>query len=184
MCGLGTGASESSPRDSPGRVPTIWGQRENVNGTVISVDVTTSSGGRRAATQRTVDYELGGGTIKRCQLNSRGIKMADAESTTGESNEPAVIAHVNKIIEHVNETINVGAPSVAGMTTDEFLLDTIESSDEEPETMTAAPAGATTVAATAGAADDCSTVATVHHVEWRRASSTEPSLNGNYTPRM
>ena len=34
------------------------------------------------------------------------------------------------------------------------------------------------------AADDRSTVATVHHVEWRRASSTEPSLNGNYTPRM
>ena len=57
-----------------------------VNGTVVSVDASTSSGGRRAATLLTVDYELGGGTIKRCQLNSRGIKMADAESTTGESN--------------------------------------------------------------------------------------------------
>ena len=92
-------------------------------------------------------------------------------------------ALVNEIVGHVNETINVRAPSVAGMTTQE-LFDTIESSDEEPETSTAAPAVAKTVAATAGAADNCSTDATVHHVEWRRASSTEPSLNGNYTPRM
>ena len=84
-----------------------------VNGTVVSVDVTALSGGRRAATPLTVDYELGGGTIKRCQLNSRGIKMAFAESTTGESNEP-VTALVNEIVEHVNETINIGAPYVAG----------------------------------------------------------------------
>ena len=94
--------------------------------------------------------------------------MADAESITGESksNEP-VTALVNEIVELVNETINVGAPSVAGMTTQE-LLDTIESLDEEPETTTAASAVAATVAATAGAADDRSTgVATVHHVEWR-----------------
>ena len=114
-----------------------------VNGTVVSVDASTSSSGRRAATLLTVDYELGGGTIKRCQLNSRGIKMIDTESTAGESNEP-VTALVNEVVEHVNETINVGAPSVAGMTTQE-LLDTIESSDEEPETTIAAPAVAATV---------------------------------------
>ena len=64
------------------------------------------------------------------------------------------------------------------------MLGTIESSDEEPETTTAAPAVATTVAATSGAADDCSTIAAVHHVKWRMASSTKPSLNGNFTPRM
>ena len=69
--------------------------------------------------------------------------MADAESTAGESNKP-VTALVNEVVEHVNETINVGAPSVAGMTTQE-LLDTIESSDEEPETTIAAPAVAATV---------------------------------------
>ena len=59
------------------------------NATVVSVDAAASSGGRRAATLVTADYELGGGTIKRCQLNSRGIMMADAESTTGMSKEPA-----------------------------------------------------------------------------------------------
>jgi hypothetical protein len=110
--------------------------------------------------------------------------MADAESTTGESNEPAT-GLVNENVEHVNETIDVGAPSVAGLTTQE-MLDAIQSSDEEPEqaratveTTTAAPAVAATVAA-----DNRSTVATAHHVKWRRASSTEPSLNGNCTPRM
>ena len=86
--------------------------------------------------------------------------------------------------------INIGAPSVAGMTTQD-MLDAIQSSDEEPEqarvsveTTTAAPAVAATVAATAGTAYDRSTVATAHHVEWRRASSTELPLHGNYTPRM
>ena len=57
--------------------------------------------------------------------------MADAESITGVSNEP-VTALVNENVEDVNETINVGAPSVAGMTTQE-MLDAIQSSDEEPE---------------------------------------------------
>ena len=77
----------------------------------------------------TADYELGGGTIKRCQLNLRGIKMAVAELTTGESNEP-VTALVNETVEHVIEMINVGAPSVAGMTTTQEMLDVIQSSDE------------------------------------------------------
>ena len=161
-----------------------------VNGTVVSVDAAASSGGRKAATLITADYELGDGTIKRCQLNSRGIKMADAESTTGESNEP-VTALVNENVEHVNETIDVGAPSAAGMTTQE-MLDAIQSSDEEPvqarasvETTTAAPAVAATVAATpAIAAYDRSIVAFVHHVEWRRSSSTEPPLNGVVPPRL
>jgi hypothetical protein len=116
--------------------------------------------------------------------------MADAESTTGESNEP-VTALVNENVEHVNETIDVGAPSAAGMTTQE-MLDAIQSSDEEPvqarasvETTTAAPAVAATVAATpAIAAYDRSIVAFVHHVEWRRSSSTEPPLNGVVPPRL
>jgi hypothetical protein len=43
-------------------------------------------------------------------------RMADAELTTGMSNEP-VTTLVNENVEHVNETINVGAPSVAGITT-------------------------------------------------------------------
>ena len=83
--------------------------------------------------------------------------MADAESATGESNEP-VNALVIENVEHVNETIDVGAPSVAGMTTQE-MLDAIQSSDEEPqqarasvETTTAAPAAAATVAVAAVAA--------------------------------
>ena len=114
---------------------------------------------------------------------------ADAESTTGMSKEPATTL-VNENVEHVKETINVGVPSVAGMTTQE-MLDAIQSSDEEPEqarssveTTRAARAVDATVTAAAIATNDCSTVATVHHVEWRRASSTEHPLNGNHAPCM
>ena len=157
-----------------------------VNGTVVSVDAAASNGGRRAASLITADYDFGGGTIKSCQLNSRGVKMPDAELTTGVSNEP-VTTLGNENVEHVNETISVGAPSVASMTAQE-MLDAIQSSDEEPEqarasveTTTAAPAVAGTVAAAAIATNDRSTVATVHHAKWLRASSTEPPFNGNYT---
>ena len=52
------------------------------------------------------------------------------------------------------------------------------------ETTTAAPAVAGTVAAAAIATNDRSTVATVHHAKWLRASSTEPPINGNHTPRL
>ncbi len=126
-----------------------------VNGTVVSVDAAASSGGRKAATLITADYELGDGTIKRCQLNSRGIKMADAELTTGMSNEP-VATLVDGNVEHVNETINVGAPSVAGMTTQE-MIDAIQSSDDEPE-----QAQASVETTTAATTNNCSTFATVH----------------------
>jgi hypothetical protein len=152
-----------------------------VNGTVVSVDAAASSGGRRAATLITADYNLGGGTIKRCQLSSRGIKIADAELTTGMSKNEPVTTLVNENVEHVNDTINVGAPSVAGMTTQE-MLDAIQSLDEEPEQAQASVE--TTTAAAAIAANNLSTVAIVHHVEWRRASSTEPLFSGNHTPRM
>jgi hypothetical protein len=93
---------------------------------------------------------------------------------------------VNENVEHhVNETINVGAPSVAGLTTQETMLDAIQSLDEEPEQAQASVDTTTAaVAAAAIAAKDCSTVATVHHVKCRRASSTEPPFNGNYTPHM
>jgi hypothetical protein len=154
-----------------------------VNGTVVSVDAAASNGGRRAASLITADYDFGGGTIKSCQLNSRGVKMPDAELTTGVSNEP-VTTLGNENVEHVNETISVGAPSVASMTAQE-MLDAIQSSDEEPEQARASvettTAVAATVAAAAIAANNRSTVATVHHVKWRRASSTEPPFNGNYT---
>ena len=92
-----------------------------VKGTVVSDDVTTSRVGRGAATLLIIDYEIGVSTIKRCQLNSRGIKMAEAESTTGESNEPVTALLANEIAEHMNETISVGAPFVASMTTQELL---------------------------------------------------------------
>ncbi len=71
------------------------------------------------------------------------------------------------------------------------MLDAIHSSDEEPEqaqasveTTTAAPAVAATVAAAAIATNNRFTVATVHHVKWRRASSIESPFNGYHTPRM
>ena len=66
------------------------------------------------------------------------------------------------------------------------MLEAIQSLDEEPEQVqvsvetmrTAAPAVAATVAVAAIlAAYNCSTVGTVHHVKWTRASSTEPPLN-------
>ncbi len=97
---------------------------------------------------------------------------------------------MNENVEHVNESINVGAPSVAGMTTQE-MLDAIQTSDEKPEqaqssveTTRAARAVAATVTAAAIATNDRSTVATVHHVEWQRVSSTEHPFNGSHTPCM
>ncbi len=152
-----------------------------VNGTVVSVDAAPSSNGKRAVTLIMADYELGGGTIKRCQLNSRGVKMAEAETTRGESIE-SVIALGIKNVEPMSETIEVGAPSVAGISNQE-MLDALQSSDEEPaeaggsvETPTVAPP----VALPAVAACYQTTVATVHYVEWQRASSTECPLNGSH----
>ena len=150
-----------------------------VNGTVVSVDAAPSSNGKRAATLITAEYELGGGTIKRCQLNSRGVKMAEAETTTGECIE-SVIALGIENFEPVSETIEVGAPSVAGISTQE-MLDARQSSDEEPEE---AGGSVETTTAAPVAARYRTTVATVHYVERQRASSTEPPLNGSHTSRI
>ena len=94
-----------------------------VNGTVVSVDAAPSSNGKRAATLITADYELGGGTIKRCQLNSRGVKLAEAESTRDETNKPVTELGTGNV-EPTNEAIEVGAPSNAGVSTQQ-MLDTL-----------------------------------------------------------
>jgi hypothetical protein len=56
-----------------------------VQGTVVSVDAIQAGNGKRAATYITAEYELGGGTIKRMQLNSRGVKLAEGATTTSVS---------------------------------------------------------------------------------------------------
>jgi hypothetical protein len=70
--------------------------------------------------------------------------MAEAETTKGESIE-SVIALGIENVEHMNRTIEVGTPSVAGMSNQE-KFDALQSSDVEPEeaggsveTTTAAP---------------------------------------------
>ena len=76
--------------------------------------------------------------------------MAEAETTTGESIE-SVIALGIENVEHMNGTIEVGTPSVAGISNQE-KFDALQSSDVEPEeacgsveTTTAAPVAAPAV---------------------------------------
>jgi hypothetical protein len=152
-----------------------------VNGTVVSVDAAPSRNGKRPATLITADYELGGGTIKRCQLNSRGVKLAEAESTRDENNEPVTALGTGNV-EPTNEAIEVGAPSNAGVSTQEMRDVLQSSSDEEPDEMCERVGATTTADTTATIAapraqadqeDRRRPVAIVHYVEWRRASSTE-----------
>ncbi len=53
-------------------------------GTVVSVDSIQPAGNKRAVTLITADYELGGGTVKRQQLNSRLVKLAEDNRTRDE----------------------------------------------------------------------------------------------------
>ena len=52
--------------------------------TVVSVDSIQPASNKRAVTLITADYELGGGTVKRQQLNSRLVKLAEDNRTRDE----------------------------------------------------------------------------------------------------
>ena len=80
-----------------------------VIGTVVSVQVVPPSTGQRASTHITADYELGGGTIKRCQLNSRGVKVAEETTTTIEGDEPMTELGTENVL-GVNETFEAPTP--------------------------------------------------------------------------
>ncbi|KAI2509925.1 hypothetical protein MHU86_4490 [Fragilaria crotonensis] len=62
------------------------------------------------------DCALGGGTIKRCKLNSRGVKLAEAESMRDETIaiESVTALRTGNSEPTINEMIEVRAPPNAG----------------------------------------------------------------------
>ena len=73
-----------------------------VNGTVVLVESAPSSTQKRAVTLITAKYNLGGGTIKRHQLNSRSVKAGEAPLS--------IVALPEPVTESINQTI-VGCPN-------------------------------------------------------------------------
>lgn len=100
-----------------------------VNGTVTSVNSVPSANNKRTVTLITAAFELGGGTIKEVCLNSRGVKLAEEESTTNSSNEP-VTGLGTENVAHVDTAIV--APQGERMSNEEMLA-ALQSSDEEGE---------------------------------------------------
>ncbi len=90
-----------------------------ISGTVISVGAAPSSSNRRTMNLVTADYKLAGGTIKRRQLNSRGVKLAEAESVRDETNELVTTLGITNV-KPINEATEVGAPSIARVSTQEM----------------------------------------------------------------
>lgn len=162
-----------------------------VNGTVVSVDTAPSSSNKRTVTLITADYELGGGTVKRFQLNSRGVKLAEATSLSETTTQP-VTALVTGGVEPINEANAVAAPPAAGVS-NEAMLEMLQSSDEEEDgvretVQTPRTPVQTPVASPASGYDTTPEerrhVALVHSIRWRRTSITEPPLNGAVNPRL
>jgi hypothetical protein len=78
----------------------------------------------------TADYELGGGTVKRQQLNSRLMKLAEDNRTRDEIVQ-VVTALVNEQNnEPTNETNGDEVPNNRGVSNEEMLA-MMHSSDEE-----------------------------------------------------
>ena len=163
-----------------------------VNGTVTSVNSVPSANNKRTVTLITAAFELGGGTIKEVCLNSRGVKLAEEESTTNSSNEP-VTGLGTENVAHVDTAIV--APQGERMSNEEMLA-ALQSSDEEGEvgvraaSAAQAPVAAERLEEVVPAAPPLvqapahATVASVHNVNWRTAFANEPPLNGAVPPRQ
>jgi hypothetical protein len=140
-----------------------------VKGTVVSVEAVSAGNGKRAATYIMANYELGGGTIKRLQLNSRGVQLAEDETTASESAEPMTELGAEDVGAHFHDTIEFGTPltETEGILHPEDALE--ESADVEDALVPAAPLPAVKAPVEAAGADDPrATVATVNNVEWQR----------------
>jgi hypothetical protein len=116
-------------------------------GTVVSVDSIQPAGNKRAVTLITADYELGGETVKRQQLNSRLVKLAEDNRTRDEIVQ-VVTALVNEQNnEPMNERNGDEVPNNRGVSNEEMLA-MLHSSDEEQEAaMTEETVGPPAVAA-------------------------------------
>ena len=103
-------------------------------GTVVSIDSIPPAGNKRAVTLTFADYELGGGIIKRQQLNSRLVKLAEDNRTRDEI-VPVVTSLVNEQNnEPTNETNGDIVPNNGGVSNEEMLA-ILHSSDKEQETV-------------------------------------------------
>ena len=146
----------------------------------------------------TADYELGGVTVKRQQLNSRLVKLAEDNQTRDEIVQ-VVTALVNEQNnEPTNETNGDEVPNNRGISNEEMLA-MLHSSDEEQEAaMTEETVGPPAVAALPQVPEQAQeeqrprrfeiggqAVAEAHGTRWFQASRiVDPPLNGFVSFRL
>ncbi|KAI2491365.1 Transposase IS4 [Fragilaria crotonensis] len=158
-----------------------------VNGVVCRVDTTPSSGKKRAVTLITANYYLGGNTIKTTVLNSRSVKAGHVTSIPNEGNglgtesvnqNSVAVAATNPTSAapevndpnptplniNENNVSEIVAPAGFAVGAEEFPQEDVEEqAGTEHDNIAVSP----------------QIVATVHGMEWVRASTNDLPLNGN-----
>jgi Transposase IS4 len=158
-----------------------------LNGVVVAVDMVPSSTKKRAVTLITADYDLGGGTFKRHQLNSRSVKAGIAPLSIVVVPEP-VTETVTENSNPIDNTIvaPTGADSIpiipflgeSRIDDETVTLDTSVGSPDPPVIRMALPTAPVAAIETTDAIL-VDVVATANGLNWVRASRGDPPLNGN-----
>jgi hypothetical protein len=160
-------------------------------GTVVSVDSIQPASNKRAVTLIAADYELGGGTVKRQQLNLRLVKLAE-DNQTRDKIVQVVTALVNEQNnEPTNETNGDEVPNNRGVSNEEMLAMLHSSNKEQEAAMTEETVGPPAVAALPQVLEPAQeeqrprrfaiggqAVAEAHGIRWFQASRIDPPLNG------
>jgi hypothetical protein len=156
-----------------------WNKTKFVNGTVVLVDSAPSSTQKRAVTLITADYDLGGGTIKRHQLNSRSVKAGEATLLMVALPEPVTESVIENSQPIIPTTI---APTAAP---NDAIVPSVRESIDDGETVTLEPSIASPDppflqrspprARIMPRANPVEVVASVHGIDWVKAYRTRPS---------